>query len=146
MQKVEVTPLKNLLAEGFGVKEKFSCAEKILYGSNIVYNLGLSDDALKMSTGFGGGMYIGYACGAYTSSIMVLGRIFTKVPSNQDETVKLIVKEFFDDFKKVMNMDTVNCFELITKHSLPECGCQQLIFKTAELLDNIIHNNIDKAN
>ena len=39
--------LKDLIESGFGEKEGYNCAEKILYGANIAYSLGLPKEALR---------------------------------------------------------------------------------------------------
>ena len=56
--------LYDLIMNDFGKEEDYNCAEKILYGANKVYNLGLSKEALKLSAAFGGGMGIESTCGA----------------------------------------------------------------------------------
>ena len=73
--------LAELIESGFGNSEDFNCAEKILYGANQAYQLGLNKDALKLSAGFGGGMGIGDTCGALTASVMVLSLLFVKAVS-----------------------------------------------------------------
>ena len=50
--------LAELIKNGFGEKEDLNCAEKILWGANNAYNLGLDREALKLASGFGGGMAI----------------------------------------------------------------------------------------
>lgn len=48
--------LKELIQEGYGVKEDLNCAETILYAANRVYHLDLNSDSLKLAAAFGGGM------------------------------------------------------------------------------------------
>lgn len=50
--------LKELIQDGYGIKEDLNCAEAILYGANQVYHLDLNSDSLKMAAAFGGGMAI----------------------------------------------------------------------------------------
>lgn len=47
--------LKELIQEGYGVKEDLNCAETILYAANQVYHLDLNSDSLKLAAAFGGG-------------------------------------------------------------------------------------------
>ncbi len=55
-------------------KEGYNCAEAVLRAFRDAYELDISDEALKMATGFGGGLgHAGCICGALTSSVMVLG-------------------------------------------------------------------------
>jgi len=48
--------LYEYLSSGFGKAEDLNCAEKILYGANEIYDLGIDKNDLKMAAGFGGGM------------------------------------------------------------------------------------------
>ena len=48
--------LKEMIAAGFGQAEDYNCAEKIFYGANEAYGLGLSEDDLRLAAGFGGGV------------------------------------------------------------------------------------------
>ncbi|NLC26849.1 MAG: C_GCAxxG_C_C family protein [Fastidiosipila sp.] len=82
--------LYKLLENGFGVAANYSekehrlfgdvnlnCAERILRGANIVYDLGLSEQAMCAAAPFGGGMGVDSMCGSITGALMVLGIIFT---------------------------------------------------------------------
>ena len=51
--------LLELLQKGYGKAMGLNCAEKILYGANWAYNLQLPPQALKIASGFGGGMGAG---------------------------------------------------------------------------------------
>jgi len=108
--------LNELLKNGFGKCENYSeeelarygnvnmnCAERILRGANEAYGLGLSDEALKVSAPFGGGMGIGSVCGAITGAIMVLSvkycdRTEKNIPLKDDITVTRIAsnKDIFN--------------------------------------------------
>ncbi len=48
--------LKELIQDGYGIKEDLNCTEAILYGANQVYHLVLNPDSLKLVAAFGGGM------------------------------------------------------------------------------------------
>src|SRR5665647_1462580 len=85
--------LRTLILQGYGEKEDLNCAEKILYGANQVYHLGLDQQALKMVAGFGGGMAIESVCGALTASIMVLGYLFIKKNAHESSRIKDLTQE-----------------------------------------------------
>jgi hypothetical protein len=74
----EVILLKELMEQGFYLKNDLNCAEAILYGANQVYGLGLSSDCLRLSAAFGGGMGVESVCGVVTASLMVLGYMFVE--------------------------------------------------------------------
>ena len=48
--------LYEYLYSGFGKAEDLNCAEKMLYGANKVYELGINRNDLKLAAGFGGGV------------------------------------------------------------------------------------------
>ncbi len=128
--------LSELLKNGYGKDRDFNCAEKILYGANEVYQLGLNKEALKLSSGFGGGMAIEGTCGALTASIMVLGRLFVKETAHESTRIKELTKELFEEYRKAMG--DIDCAPLKAKYRTEEIGCRDVIFKAAEILDGII--------
>lgn len=128
--------LKDLIIQGFGDKEDLNCSEKILYGANKVYNLGLDKEALKLAAGFGGGMAIEDKCGALTGAIMVLGRMFIQSHAHEDNKIKELTKKLFLDFEK--EMGSIDCTPLKKNHRTEEIGCKNVVIKAAEILDRII--------
>ena len=135
--------LTELIREGFGEKEDLNCAEKILQGANIAYNLGLDKEAVKLAAGFGGGMAIEDKCGALTAGIMVLGRLFIKNNAHESTKIKELTKELFADYAKVMG--SIDCAPLKEKHRTEELKCRRVIIKAAEILDKIIQREIGQV-
>ncbi len=127
--------LSDLIRDGFGKAEDLNCAEKILYGANEAYNLGLNAEALKLAAGFGGGMGIEDVCGALTASIMVLGRLFVSRNAHQS-SIKELTQELFDRYRQAM--DSIDCAPLKAAHRNEEIQCDRVIQKAAELLDDIV--------
>ncbi len=128
--------LSELLKSGYGNDRDFNCAEKILYGANEAYQLGLNKEALKLSSGFGGGMAIEGTCGALTASIMVLGRLFVKDNAHESTRIKELTKELFEEYRKAMG--DIDCAPLKAKYRTEAIGCRDVIFKAAEILDGMI--------
>ncbi len=128
--------LKELIDNGFGIKEDLNCAEKILYGANKAYNLNLDKNSLKLAAGFGGGMAIEDKCGALTAAIMVLGTLAVENNAHESEKIKILVKELFAEYKK--ETGSIDCAPLKEKYRTPEKGCIDVISKAAGILDNII--------
>jgi len=128
--------LSTLLEQGYGEIEDFNCAEKILYGANQAYNLGLDDQALKIAAGFGGGMAIGSVCGALTASVMVLGLLFVKKKAHESSKIKTLTQELFNAYRK--EMKDIHCGPLKAKHRTEELKCKNVIVKAAEILDRMI--------
>lgn len=134
--------LKNLIENGFGNDRKLNCAEKILYGANEVYNLGLSDDALKLAAGFGGGMAIEEACGALTASVMVLSKLFVENTAHESDRIKKLTSELLSKYER--EMGSIVCKPLKKNHRSLFKGCNKIIIKAAENLDYIVKRELNK--
>jgi C_GCAxxG_C_C family probable redox protein len=128
--------LTDLIKNGFGEKEDLNCAEKILHGANIAYNLGLDKEALKLVAGFGGGMAIEDKCGALTASIMVLGKLFIKDRAHESVKIKGLTRKLFEEYRR--EMGHIDCAPLKEMHRTEELKCKNIILKAAELLDRIV--------
>lgn len=128
--------LLELLEEGYGRDMDLNCAERVLYGANQAYQLGLDKDALKLAAAFGGGMGIEDKCGALTGSLMVLGKMFVKDRAHESDKVKVLSQELFERFET--EMGSIDCKPLKDEHRSELTGCRQIIFKAAKILDQII--------
>ena len=128
--------LSELIKNGFGEKEDLNCAEKILWGANTAYNLGLDKEALKLASGFGGGMAIQDKCGALTAAIMVLGKLFVKERAHESEKIKELTIELFDEYNR--EMSSIDCKPLKEMYRTEELKCSNVILKSAEILDTIV--------
>ena len=127
--------LKNLLLKGYGNEQNYNCAEKILYGANEVYNLGLGKETMKLAAGFGGGMGIETTCGALTASVMVLSKLFVENTA-RESNIKEITSEFLNRYKN--EMKSIDCASLKRDYRNEEKGCSDVIIKAAEILDDVI--------
>ena len=89
---------KRLAGQNF--KDGYNCAEAILRAFRDSYNLDISDEALKMASGFGGGLgHAGCMCGALTASVMVLGVLEGRTDSSQNrDPVYSSASQFHDKF------------------------------------------------
>jgi len=139
---VEVLMLAELIKNGFGEKEDLNCAEKILWGANNAYNLGLDREALKLASGFGGGMAIEDACGALTGAIMVLGKLFVVERAHESDKIKELTRELFDEYNK--EMKSIDCKPLKDMYRTEELKCRNVILKAAEILDMIVLRELNK--
>ena len=128
--------LKELIQDGYGIKEDLNCAETILYGANLVYHLDINSDSLKMAAAFGGGMGIESVCGVLTASIMVLGNLFVPDVARKHPKIKELCKELFETFEK--EMGDILCKPLKDNYRTEEKKCRDVILKAAEILDKIV--------
>lgn len=128
--------LAHLVREGFGEKEDLNCAEKILYGANEAYHLGLEKESLKLAAGFGGGMGIENVCGALTAGVMVLSKLFVVNRAHESSRIKDLSKEFFAAYAAAMG--EIDCEDLKKNYRTEKEKCYVVILKAAEILDTIV--------
>lgn len=128
--------LHEYLTSGFGKKEDLNCAEKMLYGANQVYELGIDKNDLKLAAGFGGGMAIGITCGVLTGGIMALSKAFIEDRGHEGTLLKVIEEEYINKFNE--KMKSINCDYLVEQYRDPEKGCDYLIFEAAKIFDEIM--------
>ncbi|HZJ56755.1 MAG TPA: C-GCAxxG-C-C family (seleno)protein, partial [Clostridia bacterium] len=125
-----------LIKNGFGEEEGLNCAEKILYGANVAYKLGLDKEALKLSAAFGGGMAIEDKCGALTGALMVLGKLFVKEKAHESDKIGALTRELFKEYG--MEMGYIDCTPLKKEYRSEEEKCNYVILKAAQILDKIV--------
>jgi C_GCAxxG_C_C family probable redox protein len=80
---------------------KFNCAQTVF--SLFADDLGIDEKtALKIASGFGGGMACAETCGAVTGAYMVIGMKHGHASSNSDDKAKTkqLIKEFNGNFIK----------------------------------------------
>jgi C_GCAxxG_C_C family probable redox protein len=135
--------LSDLIKAGYGIAEDLNCAEMILSGANQVYHLGLDREALKLAAGFGGGMAIEGTCGALTSAIMVLGRLYIQERAHESGRIKELTQELFETYRKTMG--EIDCVPLKAMYRNDEIKCRLVIQKAAEVLDEIVAREDLKA-
>jgi len=129
--------MKNLISK-YRNKELYSlnCAEAMVYSANEYYNLELSDDALKMAAGFGGGIYEKHLCGIVSGAICVLGIIFKNKTFNDANLLEITVNEFKSEFRS--KYDKLECNYLLDNYYSENKGCNDMIENAAEMLKTII--------
>ena len=119
--------LKELLEQGFGLEEGYNCAERIIYGANQAYGMGLSKESLKLFAGMGGGMAVGEMCGAVTASIGVLSHFFVRDRAHEPEgKIKPLSVEFVKRFVERMDCYRCDCSRERTEQMLLSLGRKEL--------------------
>lgn len=128
----------NTLIRKYRNKDLYSlnCSEAIVYSANEYYNLGLSEDGLKMASGFGGGVFEKHLCGIVSGAVCVLGIMFKGKVLDGQNLLETTVKEFKEKFR--INYDELECSYLLENHYSEEFGCNQMIYKSADLLKSVI--------
>lgn len=128
-----------LVADRF--KEGYNCAEAVLRGFRDELDLGLDDQALKIATGFGGGLgQAGCMCGALTGAIMVLNLLYGR--DNRTESrdpAYQNAKNFHDIFTEHFGG---SCCRVLNPHgfgtSEQKKNCFKITAQTGEILMSYI--------
>jgi C_GCAxxG_C_C family probable redox protein len=122
----------------------YNCSQAIF--STYSPDLGVpSEQALKIASGFGGGMHIDSTCGAVTGALMVLGLKFAKGKDKPyDKTLKFVEtfcrKNKSTDCQALIGCDirTKEGNEKATNEGLFRSICSQLVKDAAEILEEIL--------
>lgn len=131
--------IADIIRNNLSLRENLNCAESILRAANDDLGLGLSPEALRLASGFGGGMNIGHACGALTGAVMVLGFLYVKEKAHESERIKEITRRFIADFEKVYG--TIMCEPIKEAHRHPEYKCTSVILTSEELLEELLRSD-----
>ncbi|MGE5628113.1 MAG: C-GCAxxG-C-C family protein [Solirubrobacterales bacterium] len=90
-----------------------NCAQSVLLAFS--EDLGITEDlALKIASGFGGGMCQGEVCGAVTGAMMVLSLKYgdSGIPDSETkEKIYHLIRSFSDEFKN--KNGSINCSNLL---------------------------------
>ncbi len=131
-------------------EQGFSCSQAVLGAYCDKFDLS-RDTAMKISTGFGGGMHLGQTCGSVTGAIMVIGLKHGRTRAEDAESKAKtyeVIAEFADKFKQ--RHGSIGCKELIgcditTPDGLKKAEdeklfttvCAGLVKSAAEILDEL---------
>lgn len=132
-------------------KQGFSCAPAVFATYSEQFGLE-RDKALKIATGFGGGMHLDQTCGAVTGAIMVIGLKYGKTKADDNKAKEKtfeITKRFADKFKA--RYGSIECKALLgcditTPEGMQKARdqklfttiCAEYVAAAAEILDEIL--------
>jgi C_GCAxxG_C_C family probable redox protein len=118
-------------------KNGYNCAEAVLRSFCDTLNLPINEEALKIASGFGGGVgHAGCMCGALTGATMIISLLTGRTSPDQSrepayQSAAEFHKRFTDEFGAA-------CCRVINLHpfATPEQrrNCLKITGKTAELL------------
>ncbi len=141
MDDYDILKAKDIAGQNF--RNGYNCSEAVLRAFRDKLKLELPDEALKMASGFGGGVgHAGCMCGALTGAIMVLGMLQGRIDSSQDrEPVYASAHEFHQQFEQIFG---ATCCRVLNPHPFDTKehlrNCLKITGKTAELLQTFIES------
>jgi C_GCAxxG_C_C family probable redox protein len=128
----------------------YNCSQAIL--SNYSEQFGLDKEtALKIATGFGGGMHINGTCGAVTGAFMILGLKYGNTEQNKDakeKTYRKVVqysKKFSDEHGSIQCHELLGCdittkegVEIARQKGVFSVICPKLVKTAARILEEML--------
>ncbi|MBU1145777.1 MAG: C-GCAxxG-C-C family protein [Firmicutes bacterium] len=120
-----------------------NCSESIVFAANEYYNLRLSENGLRMASGFGGGIFEKHLCGIVSGAVCVLGILFKGKTFDNKNLLEISINEFKEEFRK--NYDNLECNYLLEHYRVEEQGCNLIIFKSADILKRVIDKYINNT-
>jgi len=124
-------------------KEGYNCAETILRAFRDELKLDLSDDSMKIATGFGGGLgQAGCMCGALTGAVMVLSLLQGRTSSavSRDPAYNS-ARDFHQAFSDAFG---ASCCRVLNPHEFGALeqrkNCLKITARTADLLEQFLHD------
>ena len=117
--------------------EDMNCAESLLRAANDEYSLNLDEHSLKLSGGFGGGLYVGATCGAICGAVMALSRLYNAERAHTSPILKEKTQEFMNKFEQ--EFEFFDCGVLKDRHYEEGSKCARLVETASSILDSVIN-------
>lgn len=122
----------------------YNCCQSILTAYKNYLDIS-EKQAIKISSGFGGGMQKGEVCGAVTGAIMIIGLHY----NNKTDLVKNKVKQFLDTYEKqqgsvlckdilAYDISNENDYKIIKQKNLFKTKCPQAIKNSILVLETVL--------
>lgn len=108
------------------INKDYNCAEAVLRTANEEYGLGLTENALRLVSGYGGGMGCGKTCGALSSVMAVVSSFTVGEKAHATEGFGPKCAEFCQTYET--EMGSTDCSVLKEKNTVEGQRC----FKTVE--------------
>ena len=113
----------------------FNCCESTLWACNDAWDLGLPQEAFKLSSGFGGGCCNGDLCGAVAGGVMALGSTFTNERAHASPEMRKRVKMLMQAVEE--RLGGCRCDYLKAHYRDDEVGCLSVVQMVSDIIDEI---------
>ena len=117
-------------------QQGYNCAEAMILGGDVYYELNLPKESFLTMAAFGGGMNREDLCGAISGGVALLGLIFVKNRSYESEIIKEITQEYVDRFES--SMGSLNCKILKDSHRNEVEKCASVVDASSRILEEIV--------
>jgi C_GCAxxG_C_C family probable redox protein len=133
------TEARNAAGEYF--KSGYNCAESVLRATSETLGIQVDEQALRMTTGFGGGIgHAGCVCGALAASVMTLGLLKGRADASESRKEAYELSEEFH--RRFQEKFGATCCRVLNPHEFETrehlVTCVKITGNTAKLLMEFI--------
>ncbi|MDL2263245.1 C-GCAxxG-C-C family protein [Synergistaceae bacterium OttesenSCG-928-I11] len=122
------------------LEERYACSEAVLTAMNEALGSPLSEEAMRVATGFRGGMGDGDVCGAISGGIMVLGLVMAPdYPGTPSPELKEAAKALRARF--AAHNDALDCADLTAR--FPSMNDPARRVMCGELVEGVVSDLVD---
>jgi C_GCAxxG_C_C family probable redox protein len=120
--------------------EGFHCSESVLRAAALAIGVDLSDEMLRVSTGFrGGGGGYGDRCGALNSGAMLISYLYGRTKASEDNTcaselTKLLHQRFDDE----LGATRCSLLNRVYSKQVPDGSCSTVYWAGARLVIKLL--------
>ena len=116
------------------LEKDYNCAETTLHCINDEYGLGLTDEQIKLASGFGAGMGCGQTCGVLCAGIAALGKLLVDQRAHNTEGFGDICAAYVGAFQA--KLGSLACEELVKTYKKEETRCLETVLLAADLFED----------
>ena len=118
------------------IDKDYNCAESTLRLANDKYDLGLTDDEMKLVSACGGGFSSGLSCGVLCASAAVISKKLVATKSHDCEELKPTMIAFVERFREVCG--GTDCSVLKPLHFKEGQRCLEMVELGEKVLDDFM--------
>ena len=118
------------------LEQDYNCAETVVKAANEEYNLGLTDSAVRLVSGYGKGFGACETCGALCGAMAVLSVMCVQTRAHETENFSDICSGYLSAFKAKLGSD--NCQQLQDKYRNEQVRCLKTIELAAQALEDYL--------
>ncbi len=112
----------------------FNCAESVLLWADERYGLNVSSEAVRLVSGFGGGLGCGENCGALLGALAALSKALVEERAHATPGFKEACAELVSRFRA--DLGTIECEELKERYRRPDVRCLYVVERAAAILND----------
>lgn len=128
----------------FYMDKNYSCSETLLLSCVKTFNLNLPEGALKLISGFSGGMYTGNLCGALSGCTAALSMMLVDTCAHETKILPQAERLLVSNFRKYLG--NTQCPQIKMVHHNPQTRCLNTCLLAAKAMNkamlDLVHEGL----